>query len=55
MLLELAEEFGENFDSMEHFYQLYFEATKRTRYEYMYMKLRECPVQVFNTFTERIY
>ncbi len=52
---ELASEFGENFEEGEKgFYKYYDLATKKTRYNYMNMKLRENPIQIFSTFSERI-
>lgn len=52
---ELASEFGENFEEGEKGWYKYYElATKRKRYNYMNMKLRESPIQVFSTFEERV-
>lgn len=56
MLAEIAEEFCENFENGESdFYKYYNLATKKTRYNYMNIKMRENPVQVFSTFLERIF
>ena len=55
MMKEMAEEFSENFEGGEKdFYKYYYEATKRERYNYMNMKLKYSPIQIYSTFSERI-
>ena len=56
MKKDLAEEFGDNFEDGEsEFWNLYNEATKKERYNFMVMKLKENPIQVFSNFEKRIY
>jgi hypothetical protein len=55
MLEEMAEEIGDNFENgKEDFYKYYYEATERTRYKFMNIKLMANPVQVYSTFSKRI-
>jgi len=55
MLSEMAEEFGDNFENgQEDFYKYYYEATERKRYNYMNIKMRENPVEVYATFEKRV-
>jgi len=55
MLAEMAEEFGDNFENgQDDFYKYYNLATERKRYNYMNIKMRENPVQVFATFEKQV-
>ena len=55
MLEEMCEEFSQNFENgKEDFYKYYYEATDRTRYNFMNMKLNTNPIQVFSSFGKRI-
>jgi len=52
---ELAQEFGENFEEGDKGFLKYYElSTKKTRYNYMNLKLRANPIEVYSTFEERI-
>ena len=51
----MCEEFSQNFENgKEDFYKYYYEATDRTRYNFMNMKLNTNPIQVFSSFGKRI-
>jgi hypothetical protein len=55
MLEEMCEEFSQNFENgRDDFYKYYYEATERTRYNFMNMKLATNPVQIYSTFEKRI-
>jgi len=55
MLQEMSEEIGDNFENgQEDFYKYYSEATENKRYNFMNIKLRENPIQVFSTFEKRV-
>ena len=56
MLLAIADEYGDNMEGgSEQFIKLYHEATEKTRYRFMYCKLRENPIQIFTDFEKMIY
>ena len=55
MLDEMAEEIGDNFENgKDDFYKYYNEATERKRYNFMNIKLRANPIEIFATFKKQI-
>ena len=53
-LEKIAEEYGDLVGGIDKFLELYNQVHK-DKYQLMYMKLSENPVQVFKNFSERIY
>jgi len=53
-LEKIAEEYGSLVGGEENFFKLYNQVHKE-KYQMMYMKLSENPVQVYKNFAERIY
>jgi len=53
-LEKIAEEYGDLVGGYDNFIELY-NKVHSTKYQMMYMKLSENPVQVFRNFSERIY